>query len=64
MQVFLPRSSTTVETHYNAVLRIHRSDQRYIRVDGYHAVFPPRPRGPRMACIRGRSSHIMNIFTI
>ena len=25
---------------------------------------PPLPRRPRMACIRGRSSHIMNIFTI
>ena len=30
----------TVETHYNAVLRVHRSDPRYIRVDGYNAVFP------------------------
>ena len=48
----------TVETLYNAVLGVHRSDLRYIPVDGYNAVVPP------MACIRCRSSHIMNIFTI
>ena len=31
----------TVETHYNAVLGVHRSDPRYIRIDGHNAVFPP-----------------------
>ena len=33
---------TTVETGYNAVLRVHRSVSRYIQVDRYNAVFPPR----------------------
>ena len=52
----------TVELRYNAVLKVRRSDPRYIWDDGYNTVFPP-PR-LRMACIRGRSSHIINIFTI
>ena len=51
----------TVETRYNAVLVVHRSDPQYIRVDRYNAVSPPRC--PQMDGIRGRSSHIMNIFT-
>ena len=33
----------TVETRYNAVLGVHRSDPRYIRVDGYNAVYVPPP---------------------
>ena len=33
----------TVETRYNAVLGVHRSDPRYIRVDGYNAVYVPLP---------------------
>ena len=35
--------TTTVETRYNAVLGVHRSDPRYIRVDGYNAVYVPPP---------------------
>ena len=47
---------STVETHYNPVLGVHRSDLRYILVDGYNAVFllfpfPPPPSRPRTACI-------------
>ena len=30
----------TVETRYNAVLGVHRSDPRYIQVDGYNTVSP------------------------
>ena len=33
----------TVETRYNAVLGVQRSDPRYIRVDGYNAVYVPPP---------------------
>ena len=32
---------STVETRYNAVLGIHRSDLQYVRVDRYNAVSPP-----------------------
>ena len=31
----------TVDSRYNAVLGLHRSDPRYIRVDGYNAVCSP-----------------------
>ena len=42
----------TVETHYNAVLGVYRSDLRFIWIDRCNAVFPPPPPP---------SSHIMNI---
>ena len=57
----------TVETPYNAVLRVHRSDLRYNRVDGYNGLMdimlysPPPPTNglyPRSI------SHTMDIFTI
>ena len=54
---------STVETRYNAVLGVHRSDPRYIRVDRYNAVCPVFPPPPPPPFIRGRSSHIMNVFT-
>ena len=40
LQCFL-FNDATVETRYNAVLGVHRSDPRYIRVDGYNAVCVP-----------------------
>ena len=55
---------STVETRYNAVLAVHRSDPRYISGLMDITLYVSPPHCPRMACIRGRSSHIMNIFTI
>ena len=35
-----------METRYNVVLGVHRSDLRYIQVDGYNPLFSPSPPPP------------------
>ena len=52
--IVFQRMYSTLETRYNAVLGVHRSDPRYIRVDGYNAVYvsPPAHEWPVSAVDR------------
>ena len=54
----------TVETRYNAVLGVHRSDPRYIRVDGYNAVCVPPTLPTNGLYLRSIVSYYEHIYYI